>query len=894
MTDVLNTDGTVVGAQLKQSLDQEISKDIVAARLRGGVMVVDHNFKVVMIDRKAANFCNVSSGQSQGKRFYSLFPNLLGSLFASELHEILITGGEKRYSRPSYNVFLDQLSEVFEEQAQPKEVMPAPMQALLQTVSMRAYPDGTNVYGLISLDFNADQETIKTDRSRATSFTQPPVNDTNLESAPSATNTNFTGRKYSKADTQIDEVFSRTIDFDENTAVLVIDCYGYISTLNSSAEKVFGYSEALLKGSSIRLLFPDLNSLDSLDSLGSLDIRDNLTQLFTRNPQGYISAATSQGQTQRLDVQVLTCGNKSDDASGELILLCRDRTAMSLATEELANRGRLFDRISQSVADAVLVVDVEGFVVEMNPIAEQLLGFELDTSKALQIEAVMPLANEETGIRVTPVHDALTKATNIEVSQSLLLKVRGAEPMSVAVSAFPMRDAMNRVQKCLVIFRPLSEARRVSSRLRWQSMHDTLTGLPNRKSLAERLQRAIEGAKRDGSIHALLYIDLYNFSVINDTSGHMAGDELLVQFARLLNEVTGPSDIAARIGNDEFALLLHCINYDKAMAMAEQVLEVIKAFSIPWEGETLRVGASIGGIMVDAEALSDIDVMISAGSSCAAARDKGRNKIHFQSFNEEVTKRRRLATSMPKIVSALDENRFTLFAQPIVSLNKNVTLPRYYEILVRMRDVDGTILPPSEFIPVAEHFSLIDDLDKWVFANSLQFLQKLQRGGHPLPTLAVNLSGSTVGDENAIDYILAGFSDSGIAPKHIQFEITETAAVKHLPEAKRLIATLRSVGVSFALDDFGSGLSSFAYLKELPIDCQKIDSSFIQTMDNSDVDYSVVSTINHLGHIMGVSTVAEGVENKTQYDLLKKMGVDYIQGFLVKHPEPLEEILKPN
>ena len=374
----------------------------------------------------------------------------------------------------------------------------------------------------------------------------------------------------------------------------------------------------------------------------------------------------------------------------------------------------------------------------------------------------------------------------------------------------------------------------------------------------------------------------------------MAGDELLVQFARLLNEVTGPSDIAARIGNDEFALLLHCINYDKAMAMAEQVLKVIKAFSIPWEGETLRVGASIGGIMVDAEALSDIDVMISAGSSCAAARDKGRNKIHFQSFNEEVTKRRRLATSMPKIVSALDENRFTLFAQPIVSLNKNVTLPRYYEILVRMRDVDGTILPPSEFIPVAEHFSLIDDLDKWVFANSLQFLQKLQRGGHPLPTLAVNLSGSTGGDENAIDYILAGFSDSGIAPKHIQFEITETAAVKHLPEAKRLIATLRSVGVSFALDDFGSGLSSFAYLKELPIDCLKIDSSFIQTMDNSDVDYSVVSTINHLGHIMGVLTVAEGVENKTQYDLLKKMGVDYIQGFLVKHPEPLEEILKPN
>lgn len=590
-----------------------------------------------------------------------------------------------------------------------------------------------------------------------------------------------------------------------------------------------------------------------------------------------------------MDIQGFTCA----DGSQELILFCRDFTHSSLITEELSNRGRLFDCASKSVADAVLVVDAEGFIAEMNPMAEQLLGFELDRSKPTQIEAVMPLANEETGVRVTPVQDALTQATSIQETESLLLKVRGAEPMPVAVSAFPMRDGMNRIYRCLVIFRPLSEARRVSSRLRWQSMHDTLTGLPNRKSLAERLQRAIETAKREGSIHALLYIDLYNFSVINDTSGHMAGDELLIQFARLLMEITGPSDIAARIGNDEFALLLPCINYDKAMATAEQVLELIKDFSIPWEDETLRVGASIGGIMIDAEALSDIDLMISAGSSCAAARDKGRNKIHFQSFNEEVTKRRRLATSMPKIVSALDENRFTLFAQPIVSLNPSVALPKYYEILVRMRDSDGTILPPSEFIPVAEHFSLIDDLDKWVFTNALQFLQKRQQRGELLPTLAVNLSGTTVGDENAIDYILAGFSDSGIPPKHIQFEITETAAVKHLPEAKRLIATLRSVGVSFALDDFGSGLSSFAYLKELPIDCLKIDSSFIKTMDNSDVDYSVVSTINHLGHIMGVSTVAEGVENRSQHQLLKKIGVDYIQGFLVKHPQQLDKILSP-
>ena len=605
-----------------------------------------------------------------------------------------------------------------------------------------------------------------------------------------------------------------------------------------------------------------------------------------------------------LNTDGIGSGTETSDAelSGEL----HDEITSKLTAAFNQELSR--DLVAARLKGGVMVVDHNFKVVMIDRKAAHFCGLSPGQSQgkkfyalfprllgslfASELHQVMPLANEDTGVRVSPVQEALTKASNIEVSESLLLKVRGAEPMSVAVSALPIRDSMNRVETCLVIFRPLSEARRVSSRLRWQSMHDTLTGLPNRKSLAERIQRAIESAKRDGYIHALLYIDLYNFSVINDTSGHMAGDEMLIQFGRLLLKTTGPSDIAARIGNDEFALLLHCINYDKAMAMAmaEQVLEVIKRFSIPWEGEILRVGASIGGIMIDKDALSDIDLMISAGSSCAAARDRGRNKIHFQSFNEEVSKRRSMATSMPKVVSALDENRFTLFAQPIVSLNKNVALPKYYEILVRMRDSDGTILPPSEFIPVAEHFSLIDDLDKWVFSNALKFLQKLQLQRIPLPTLAVNLSGSTVGDENAIDYILAGFSDTGIAPKHIQFEITETAAVKHLPEAKQLIAPLRSVGVSFALDDFGSGLSSFAYLKGLPIDCLKIDSSFIQTMDNSEVDYSVVNTINHLGHIMGVSTVAEGVENKHQHSLLKKIGVDYIQGFLVQHPQPLDEI----
>ena len=824
----------------------ELSRALVAARLKGGVMVVDRNFRVVMIDRKAAEFCAVSAGQSQGKRFYALFPALLGTDFAAHLHEVTSTLGAKRCSRPTDNSMLDQFVEAF-----------ARDRSALLGISIKAYDDGSNIYGLIQLKLqNLPQ------KSQQNNLTQP-ISEDLSSSAPAAT-----------------EQQKNAFLVDNNSAYIATDRYGFISRVSEAAERLFAYSNDLLIGSSVRILFP------GLDAMESLDLRENFTDLREQHIQGYVLAATSQGESRFLDVALFASAGAED----ELIIVCRDWTHASQKADDLINRGRLFDLTSKHIADGVLMVDAEGFLIEMNPIAEQLLGFELDKSKPTQIHVAMPLANEDTGVSVTPVHDALNKALNVESNQSLLLKVRGATPMSVSVSAFPLRDSMGRITKCLVIFRPLSEARRVSSRLKWQAMHDPLTGLPNRASLAKRIQKAIEIAKLEGAIHALLYIDLYNFSVINDTSGHNAGDELLKQFAHLLVKLAGPSDIAARIGNDEFALLLHRVNYDKAMALAEQILSELKELSIPWEGEVLKIGASIGGILIDADAVSDIDLMISAGSSCATARDKGRNKIHFQSFNEEVAKRRSLATSMPKIVSALDEDRFTLFAQPIVPMNRSTGPAKYYEVLVRMRDSDGSILQPSEFIPVAEHFSLIDDLDKWVFNHSLKFLQMLKAKGSPLPMLSVNLSGSTVGDENAIDYILSGFSDSGISPRHIQFEITETAAVKHLQEAKRLIATLRSVGVSIALDDFGSGLSSFAYLKELPIDCLKIDSSFIHTMENSDVDYSVVSTINHLGHIMGIPTVAEGVENEKQLQLLKKIGVDYLQGFLFQHPQPLNKM----
>ena len=504
----------------------ELSRALVAARLKGGVMVVDRNFRVVMIDRKAAEFCAVSAGQSQGKRFYALFPALLGTDFAASLHEVTSTLGAKRCSRPTDNSMLDQFVDAF-----------ARDHSALLGISIKAYDDGSNIYGLIQLKLqNLPQESKQNNLSRPASE--------DLSNGALAT-----------AEPQ-----KNAFLIDNNSAYIIADRYGFVSRISKAAERLFAYSNDLLVGSSVRILFP------GLDAMESLDLRENFTDLRGQHIQGYVLAATSQGESRYLDVKLFTSASTED----ELVIVCHDWTHASQQADELINRGRLFDLTSKHIADGILMVDAEGFLVEMNPIAEQLLGFELDKSKPTQIHVAMPLANEETGVTVTPVHDALNKALNVESNQSLLLKVRGATPMSVAVSAFPLRDSMGRITKCLVIFRPLSEARRVSSRLKWQAMHDPLTGLPNRASLAKRIQKAIEIAKLEGAIHALLYIDLYNFSVINDTSGHHAGDELLKQFAHLLVKLAGPSDIATRIGNDEFALLLHRVNYDKAMALAEQ------------------------------------------------------------------------------------------------------------------------------------------------------------------------------------------------------------------------------------------------------------------------------------------------------------------------------------
>ena len=824
---------------LSASAGADFNRALVSARLKGGVLVVDRNLRVVMIDRTAAAFCGVSPGQSQNKRFYALFPGLLGSAFATVLHDAVSQVGRSRFGRPADNDLLDQF-----EQAFPADEL----RTQLLGLSLECYRGNHGVYALVQL---------------------------NLQK--------FSGREKPAIVSPDGDKAPLTFLPDPNTPFLVVDNYGFILDVSLLMESIFGYGAELLQGSSVRILFP------GLDDMGGEDVLGAIGTLSSRHPLGYLEGASSMGDQLFVEVNCY----RAASGNNEIVMICSDRTDSGEEVSRDAARGHLFDLVARSVADGVMLVDAEGFVKELNPVAEQLLGFKLSSMGLVQAQTLLPLVSEETGLYVTPVEDALYNGVNIEANQHLVLKMRGESPMSLALSAFPVRNAMGKLDGCLVVFRPLSEARRVSSRLSWQATHDALTGLPNRALLSKHLQQAMDSARDEGVLHSLLYIDLYNFSVINDTCGHRAGDQLLKEVGRLLLDEVDASDIVARIGNDEFAVLLHNASYDKSLGFARFVLDRLKKLAIPWEDEILRIGASIGGTQIDSDAVSDIDLMIAAGSSCATARDKGRNKVHFQSFNEEVSRRRALATVMPKIVSALDDDRFTLLAQPIQPLNEDGENDGYYEVLVRMIELDGRQVSPLDFIPAAEHFSLIDDVDKWVFLNSLKYLQRLRFNGVThLPRLSVNLSGVTIGDETTIDFLISSFAESGISPEQIQFEITETAAVRHFDGAKRLIARLRDAGASFALDDFGSGLSSFAYLKELPVDCLKIDASFIRSMAENDVDRSVVSTINHLGHVMGIKTVAEGVETEEQLAIVRDMGIDFVQGYLIQSPQPLDLIVR--
>jgi diguanylate cyclase (GGDEF)-like protein/PAS domain S-box-containing protein len=435
------------------------------------------------------------------------------------------------------------------------------------------------------------------------------------------------------------------------------------------------------------------------------------------------------------------------------------------------------------------------------------------------------------------------------------------------------------------------QLRGMEREMSYLAQHDALTGLWNRREFEHRLERCLETARLEGRHHALFYLDLDEFKLVNDTSGHLAGDELLKEVTTVLAAQLRRGDILARLGGDEFGVLLEDTSPERARELGEALRAAVRAHRFVWQDRIFAVGVSLGTVMIDRESGDRAQVLSAADAACYVAKEAGRNRIHeYQLDDTLVTERYGAMDWIHRIHKAFDEERFRLYRQPIEPLGPpgDPEVPPLCEIFIRMVDEEGQIATPSAFIQAAERYHLIPSIDRWVIHSAFDLLAKSALASAPPGTcFAINLSGQSIGEEGFLPYVLAELAASGVPPERLCFEITETAAVANLAGARHFMAALKARGVRFVLDDFGSGLSSFAYLKNLQVDFLKIDGEFVRDMESDAFQRAIVEAIHQVGHVMGIRTIAEGVEDRSTLEALRALGVDYAQGFWIAAPEPL-------
>jgi len=549
------------------------------------------------------------------------------------------------------------------------------------------------------------------------------------------------------------------------------------------------------------------------------------------------------------------------------------------------------------IADGVIVTDARGHITYSNPLISEMTGDLVGLLPGQQLDESLPLYDRD-GQRLPPLlppvlDEDIVAALPCAREFGACLRRSGREPelLDISVQILAVRDGAQ-LQNFVLVLRNTSTARRISSRLSWQTSHDSLTRLPNRQYFESELQSAVAECLDKRQHHVLLYLDVYQFKVINDTLGYAAGDQLLVQLVTQLQRCLSSADLFARVGSDEFAILLRDCTVEEARRVVTRLREAVQRFAFHWEGNDSRVAVSIGAVAVDQHAPPAGQLLASANDACCAARDQGRNRVKLFSDSRKVLEKRRQTSWVAEIHAALREDRLLLYRQPVVALRDSLRV-HHYEILVRMRGRDGSVISPGLFLPAAERYGLIEEVDRWVIRHIFAYMAREQRQTGGGFSYAINISGLSLGDETFADFVLRELTEAGVAPSRVQFEITETSAINNLERALIFIHKLRAAGCSFALDDFGRGVSSLAYLRQLPVDYLKIDGSFVRNMLDDEIDSAMVSTVDHLAKHMGISTIAEYAETPELLEKLRLMGVDYAQGFGIAAASCLPEISDP-
>ncbi len=576
--------------------------------------------------------------------------------------------------------------------------------------------------------------------------------------------------------------------------------------------------------------------------------------------------------------------------SKAILTIARDVSYRKSLEVSLSRGKRQAQYTLESISEGVITTDNEGRIDYMNRAAESMTGANRDHASGHKLGELFSLVDEADRRPLgDPVERCLSMRRRVNMGRRALLISRdGEHEHSIEITASPIRGPGNSISGTVVVFHDVSEIRGLTRQMSYQATHDALTGLINRREFERRLQEAMDSAHAEEGVHIVFYMDLDRFKAVNDSCGHLAGDNMLREVAALIKDQVRDSDFVGRLGGDEFGTLLIGCPIDKARQIAADICNAVADYRFVWQDKIFNIGISIGLVEISHASGALQDIMSAADSACYVAKQRGCGRIHVYSARDEAIARERGDIQwLSQLQEALHENKFALALQPIIATRSgNVSGPAI-EILLRMPDEHGRHANSADFLRSAERYQLMPQIDRWVVNATLAAINSGEIKLASNRSCAINISGQTLGDEGFLGFVVEALDHSGVSPSSICFEVTESAISANLQHAQRFIEVLHGIGCEFALDDFGSGLGSFSSLKHLPVDYLKIDGTYTRNLSSDEVNREMVAAMIKLARTMEFRVVAEQVEEQEDFDWLRDIGVDFVQGNFIEPPTML-------